>query len=97
MSAPAPKGPEPRWREPDGHLFTGWLLQWPGIVDRVEIWDGTLVYELRGFSEKTEWTDADVEHARRVYPGQPVAVSDGQGLLFIGPAAEQLAAGRPIS
>lgn len=68
-----------------------WRLRWPGVVDRTEVWQGNLVFELRGFTpEKVEWDDADVEAARAVYPGLQVVLSGGRNLMFVGDTAQEM-------
>lgn len=65
---------------------TDWLLRWPGVAaDRVEVHDGRLAYELRGFTAKARWDADDVAAAERAYPGQQVTVSDSGRYLFVGP------------
>ena len=73
-----------------------WRLRWPGTVDRVELWQGNIAFEIRGFTGlKDQWTDADVEAARAVYPHQQVALSPGRVYIFVGPSAEDMVASMP--
>lgn len=69
-----------------------WTQRWPAAVDRVEVWDGRLMYELRGFG-KSAWTDEDVVAAQRCYPGQRVTLSASRTRLFVdAPVARSSAA-----
>ncbi|WP_143448764.1 hypothetical protein [Kineosporia sp. A_224] len=64
-----------------------------GGVDRVEVWEGNLAFELRGFTpEKDAWDAADVEAARAVYPEQQVALSPERSYSFVGPTTEVMVA-----
>jgi hypothetical protein len=65
--------------------WSGWRLRWPGGADRVEILNGCLSFELRGFSSKLEWTDDDVAAAKLVYPEQQVSLSPGRTYLWVHP------------
>lgn len=65
-----------------------WTLGWPAAADRVEVWDGRLVFELRGFGKAT-WTDHDVAAAERCYSGQRVTLSDSRALMFVDPPAPE--------
>lgn len=65
-----------------------WMLRWPTAAERVEVWDGRLVFELRGFAKAT-WTDEDVAAAERCYTGQRVTLSDSRALLFVDPPTSE--------
>ena len=61
-----------------------WTMRWPASADRVEVWDGRLMWELRGFGKRA-WTDDDVVAAQRCYPGQRVTLSQSRTRLFVDP------------
>lgn len=68
-----------------GDVYPAWALRWPAATDRLEVAEGALSYELRGFSSKQQWDADDVELAGRVYPGQRVWLSDSRVYLFVAP------------
>lgn len=70
-----------------------WKLRWPAGAERIEVWDGRVVFEVRGIS-KTEWTDEDVLAAERCYPGQRVTLSTSRALLFVEPPSAGRGASR---
>lgn len=70
----------------DAHGPDDWTLGWPAAAERVEVWEGRLVFQLRGFI-KAVWTDQDVAAAERCYPGQRVTLSPSRAMLFVAPPA----------
>ena len=68
----------------DGSRGDDWKLRWPAGAERIEVWDGRLMFELRGFS-RSEWTDEDIRAAQRCYPNQRVTLSASRAVLFVEP------------
>lgn len=70
-----------------------WQVRWPGLLlGQVETIDGTLVFPIEGSGDKQRWDEDDLDAARRVYPDQPVLLTEDRLLILVGPGAEAMAA-----
>lgn len=67
-----------------------WTELWPAGAERIEVIDGRLAFELRGFS-RTAWTQQDLAAAQRCYRGHAVHISESGAVLYIEPAASHAA------